>query len=374
MQKRLDVNHITAAMAAAGLNQKALADKVGVSREAVSQWLSNKSFPRPDKLLRLGQSLAVEFNKLVLVEDPNSPVVAFRRVKATKTKDHHFEKVQTMGRLLRYLVPYLPFDSLQVPPILKNPSCDYEYLQEVTRKVRADIRVEMDSPIDFSHLIRRFRELQTVVIPVLWGRKQRHENAIHIYLPDSQTTWVYLNLDVNAHDFKFWMAHELGHCLSPVLVGNEAEDFADAFAGALLFPHALAEQAYADIRKARSDTDRLQRIISLAEEAVISPYTVYCQIGAYAEHSGKPPFDLKAIHSWTTNFNKNYLDLSDALFDGNPEPDPSTYIQVAEDSFETPFFSALSQYLRETDKGLGIVQTMMDCPLMDARSLHAELT
>lgn len=59
------------------------------------------------------------------------------------------------------------------------------------------------------------------------------------FLPESDTTWVYLNLDTNVHDLKFWMAHELGHCLSPSLTGTEvAEDFADAFAGALLFPHA----------------------------------------------------------------------------------------------------------------------------------------
>jgi len=41
---------------------------------------------------------------------------------------------------------------------------------------------------------------------------------------------------VNIHDFKFWMAHELGHCLSPSLTGEDAEDFADGFVGALLFP------------------------------------------------------------------------------------------------------------------------------------------
>ena len=82
---------------------------------------------------------------------------------------------------------------------------------------------------------------------VLWGTKKTHENAIHIYLPDSQTTWVYLNLETNVHDFKFWMAHELGHCLSPSLSGNEAEDFADGFAGLLLFPKVLAESAYHQI-------------------------------------------------------------------------------------------------------------------------------
>src|SRR5690606_4886515 len=128
---------------------------------------------------------------------------------------------------------------------LKDPVNEYAYIQQVAQKVRRDINVAEDGTLDFQHLIKRFRALQTVLVPVLWGEKQVHENAIHIFLPDSGTTWVYLNLDVNVHDFKFWMAHELGHCLSPTLRGDAAEDFADAFAGALLFPASKAEPAHA---------------------------------------------------------------------------------------------------------------------------------
>jgi hypothetical protein len=97
--------------------------------------------------------------------------------------DAHISRAKEMGRLLKPLVPYLPFD---------------------------------------------------------WGKKGRHENALHIFLPDFMTTWVYLNLDVTVHDYKFWMGHELDHGLAPELTGDEAEDFADAFAGALLFPEALS--------------------------------------------------------------------------------------------------------------------------------------
>ena len=43
---------------------------------------------------------------------------------------------------------------------------------------------------------------------------------------------VLINLDTHAHDFKFWMAHELGHAKAPDLRGDDAENFADMFAGA----------------------------------------------------------------------------------------------------------------------------------------------
>ncbi|WP_245710987.1 hypothetical protein [Thorsellia anophelis] len=75
----------------------------------------------------------------------------------------------------------------------------------------------------------------------MWGAKQRHENAVYIHLPDSGSTWGYLNLKTNIRDFKFWMTYELDHSLSATLESDDAENFADAFAASLLYPHELAE-------------------------------------------------------------------------------------------------------------------------------------
>lgn len=380
MQKTLNIEKTQQAIEKAGLTQTAIADKLGVSKEAVSQWLLGKCFPRPNKLLQLGKLLNLAFEELVIKEDPFAPRVAFRKMKGTKTKDHHIERAREIGRLLRNLVPYLPFDSLEMPPVLKAPSCDYAYLQAVTAKVRADINLGATDCVDFPHLIRRFGELQAVVVPVMWGAKQRHENAVHIYLPDSLSTWVYLNLDTNIHDFKFWMAHELGHCLSPNLEGDEAEDFADAFAANLLFPHELAVRAYTSINAQQSPAAKISHVLELADELTISPYTVIGQVNRFAEASGKAEIKMtKGFDGAVTNFNKRYKHLSEALFgavelDEQGKPSARDYIDKVESAFETPFFSALRKYLKEFDKGPGFVQTVLDMPLLDARSIHAELS
>lgn len=381
MQKILNTDNAVKAMQTAGLSQTAVAERLGVSKEAVSQWLKAKSFPRPDKLLQFGKLLNLSFSELVTKQDPFAPKVAFRKMKGTKTKEHHIEKAQDIGRFLRHLVPYVPFDTLEMPPVLKAPQNNYDYLRNVTAKVREDIHLGPTESVDFTHLIRRFSELQTVVVPVMWGNKQRHENAVHIYLPDSQTTWVYLNLDTNVHDFKFWMAHELGHCLSPNLDGDEAEDFADAFAAALLYPHELAEQAYLSITAQPSSAAKISHVIALADELTISPYTVMKQVNKYAVAANKPEIELseKAFPGAVTNFNKKYKNLSDALFgdaelDKQGKPSAREYIAKTEAAFETPFFAMLSKYLKQQQKGPGFVHTVLDMPLLDARSIHAELT
>lgn len=380
MQKLLNLANAERAMQAAGLTQAAIAAALDISREAVSQWFNHKAFPRPNKLLQLGKLLNLALSDLVVSEEPNAPKVAFRKMKGTKTQNHHIEKARETGRYLRQLAPFLPFDTLEMPPVLKTPSCDYAYLQKAAAKVREDINLAPIDTVDFKHLIRRFRDLQAVVVPVMWGRKQRHENAVHIYLPDSQSTWVYLNLDTNIHDFKFWMAHELGHCLSPNLEGDAAEDFADAFAGSLLFPHEQAEQAYVSINCYCTPAGKISHIIDLAKNQTISPYTVLAQTNKYAEHLGQPAIDPgQGFNGAVTNFNKGYACVSKTLlaaaeWDGNDKPSAKDYIATVEQVFDTPFFDLLRRYYKHSGKGPGFIQTVLDVPLLDARSLHTELT
>ncbi|MEX2131236.1 MAG: helix-turn-helix domain-containing protein [Pseudohongiellaceae bacterium] len=374
MRRTLNIERANQAMDACGLNQATLAKRMEVSKEAVSQWFRHHSFPRPDKLLKLAKLLKLSFTELVIKEEPEAPVIAFRRMRGTVTKDHHIEKAQDMGRLLRELVPYLPFDTLEVPPVLKEPGTRYDYIQQVVAKVRQDLMVSADATLDFHHLIRRFAALQTVLIPVLWGNRKRHENALHIYLPDSRTTWVYLNLDVNLHDFKFWMAHELGHCLSPDLRNEDAEDFADAFAGALLFPKDKAEAAYACLKRSKTAAGFEKRLFELAKREIISPYTILMEVNKFAEHFGHVP--LKKDHDFfkdLTRFNQQYPNVSKIILD-TEQTSAADFVSRSGEALATPFFGILRQYLSKSDQGPSYVQTVMDLPLLDAKGIHAELS
>ena len=361
-------------MDARGLNSAAIAKEIGVSRESVSKWLKGKSFPRPDKLLKLALLLNLGLAEITeLVPGNHDPVIAFRKRGASKTTEEHISRAKEMGRLLKPLVPYLPFDQFIRPATLKQPSINYQYLQQVAARVRETIGLTLTESIDFRHLIKRFSEMQTVLIPVLWGKKGHHENALHIFLPDSMTTWVYLNLDVEIHDFKFWMAHELGHVMAPDLTGDTGEDFADAFAGALLFPEAIAGTAYKEITRHSNKGAQVNRIKEIAEETLISPVTVYLETNRYAENHGLEKLRLEpGIFGAAKNLSKEYYSVSESLFESE-QPDAKEYIAFARE-LESPFFESLAAYLREHDKGPGYIQSVLDIPLMDAREIHANLT
>ncbi len=375
MDKILNLENLNTAMEQEGLSQSALAHKLGVSKEAVSKWLSGKKFPRPDKLLRLALSLNLRLDDLVIRPgDPNDPIIAFRKRGASKITVTHIARAKDMGRLLSALVPYLPYDLLVQPATLKDPSTEYDYIQQVAAKIRSEIGVGPGEELSFSHLIKKFNELQAVVIPVLWGKKDKHENALHIYLPESMTTWVYLNLDVEVHDFKFWMAHELAHVYAPDLREDEAEDFADALAGALIFPESLAGDAYHVISRSRTPKTRIAKIREYADYYSISLISIYHEINKYALQHDLPEIKLgNAIYGANTNFNKRFHTISQTIFD-NTVPDANRFIQTSTNIFGTPFFDVLKSYLMEHRKSAGFVQSILDTPLLDAKGIHAELS
>ena len=189
------------------------------------------------------------------------------------------------------------------------------------------------------------------------------------------TTWIYLNLDSEIHDFKFWMAHELGHVKSPDLKGDSAEDFADAFAGALLVDQNTAANEYAHLRRLGTKAKQINRVKQIAQALVVSPITVYYEINKYAKYTNKPEIDLETnseIFKAAKNYNKQFNTVSQFLFN-NKKPTTAEYVSCSKEIFQSPFFDALRSYLKENSKSAGFIQSILNLPTADAQYLYEEL-
>jgi len=376
VSKTLNLRLLHDSLIRAGLNQSGLAEKLGVSREAVSKWLAGEAFPHPDKLLRIGVLLGLAFDQLVLrPPDPAVPLVRFRKKANRKTTDAHLEHARETGEWLRRLVQYLPGQGLTRPPTLKDPTTGYDYVQRVAAQVRREMGLEGKPVIEFSDLIAKFNELHAVIVPVLWGDRQHHGNALNIHLPDSQTTWVFLNLDSNAVDFKFWMAHELGHSLAPELGGDTGEDFADAFAQALLFPEAAAARLRDELPPLAGVAARVARVRTEAQKHVISPYTIRRAVEGYENARGLPTTELGDLGRFmgaATNFAKGYMTIARALFQTVP-PDSRTYAAAARERFGSPFFEALAAFCKQAEGSEHFIHRVLGVSLADAKALAREL-
>jgi transcriptional regulator with XRE-family HTH domain len=365
--KKLNINAIQTKMNELGFNQAAIAEKLGCSRESVSNWIKGEKYPYPKHLLELARLLNLKFEQIVLKDLTLEPVIAFRKKANVKTTPEVLERATDIGMLLKHMVSYLPYPKLSRPSSFVKPSLDYYYIQQAAKEVRQILKISTDT-IDFKSLISLFIDMRATLIPVMWGEKDKHENALHIYLPDSMTTWIFLNLDVNIIDFKFWMAHELGHIKSPDLLGEEAEDFADEFSGALLFPEDLASSVYKDLTILNNDGLKINKIKALAGDLIISPVTIFLGVNNYAREMNLPQLTFN-IHPATRNFYKDYPTVSKIIFN-DTIPDAKEYIEKCEEVFGTVFFKILSEYITKEEKKSGFIQRILDLPVVDAEEIY----
>ena len=372
MQKNLQSDTIQRALAENGLTQKELAASLGVSAQAVTNWLKGKDFPRPATLLKLAATLKLNFDEIVQNNNSGQPIVAFRKKGNAKTTQKHVTRAKEMGMLLKPLVPYLP-EQQALRTQITAPSTDYEKLNVVVSQTRARLGIGEQAVLSYEQLIGEFRNSGAILVPVMWGAKQRHENAIHIRLPEEDITFILLNLDTRVEDFKFWMAHELAHVYTPELAGSEeGEDYADAFAGALLFPQPCVEACYQEIRRKKSETGIINALFECARNHLISINTVYQQIKQYAKAKQLPPLSIteNALHA-TRNSISGPL-ISEVLYDPMP-PASDIYIASCKNAFQSDFFDALKQMLKEQATESGYLQQILDMSIHDAKSLYEEL-
>lgn len=372
MKQTINTEKVKSVLASKGWDQKRLSKELGVSSQAITNWVKGVDFPRPDKLLKLSITLSLPFSDLVITPNVELPVVAFRKRAGTKTTQDHIERAQLTGALLRPLVPYLyPLKSLRTK--ITTPSPNYFDLQNTVASVREKLGIKDGSVVSYNQLIKEFSNNDAVLVPVMWGNKSKHENALHILLKSEKITFVFLNLDTYIEDFKFWMAHELAHVFTPELAGtNEGEDYADAFAGALLFPRALAEEAYLKAVTKPTSSAQIKVLQEYAHEHQISLHSIFLQVGSYAKALNLNPLmvDSKAIHA--TRCMSRGKSVSQILFKEMP-PEPKIYMATAHKTFQSSFFDALKKMIIEKGTGSGYLQQILDISIGDANALHQEL-
>ena len=108
MQKTVHSENLRSALTAKGWDQKQLAEALGVSGQAVTNWMKGVDFPRPATLLKLATTLSLSFEQLVRSDTTDQPVIAFRKKGAAKTTDEHVLHARAMGAMLKPLVAHLP--------------------------------------------------------------------------------------------------------------------------------------------------------------------------------------------------------------------------------------------------------------------------
>lgn len=344
----LDTKLISGTLKKLGLSQANLATECGVSKEAVSNWLSGESIPRARKALALADALGLSLDEIFSAENDASekPVIAYRMRNNRALSLAAQTAGEEIGRHLKQLLPLTGPNSAFSPRHLVNPRLDDDYIAGIASATREQLGLTDIEPITCNHLINLFHSFGAFLIPVFWGEnKDGHENAMSVYLPDSKSSWVLFNLGCRFDDLSYWLSHEFAHCLTlHTMQGDDGEKFAERFAQSLLFPQKIAEEALIAIRQAKKP---LAVARQLAETHNISVVAVIKAIDRIAKLHGEAPTGLgtsifyakwKAEKSTTPTVAKG-------LF-GAENLDLRNMMSKSEHHFQTPIFRALAKWQR----------------------------
>ncbi|MBE1426746.1 hypothetical protein H4684_003420 [Desulfomicrobium macestii] len=387
MNKRLNIELIKKVMDSLGLNNSQVSERLAVSRTIVGEWLAEKKFPRPDKLVRLGMLLKLPHTDLVVDDAPLAAVVNFRKKSRRALTDTHFADALKKAMLLDLIADYLPEGSLEVPPVLKNPSMEYAYIQKAVALVRGLVGKSLTDVINYSDLVEIIHTYDVVPVPVFWGVTSCRDNdahGLHIESPRSKKEWIYINLDSYLLDFKFWVAHEIGHIITKCSCDEVfSENFAELFAQSFLFPEEMAAKTYTKLVGLNAN-QLVVEMIALAETLFISPYTIYKSVNSYAVENGLAQLEkLNSSYVVIKKYVENKSTLIEKLRNDSVHSfarkydeflSPEEYVYLAETYFKTPIFDSLKKFLGETSKGDGFLQSLFDIQAVEAKELHYYLT
>ena len=374
MKRSLDTKKLAAAMDVRGLSASALAKETGHSKEAVSNWCRGESQPRPAAMLKIALALSINIDDLLGGEPPGLPKVSFRKKARRKIDDHYRRDFARSARHLERLVPYLP-EKMCLSDIIRSPQVDYEHIQTEALRFRERLGIDCkEHEVSLRKLLSYIQNSGAIIIPVPWGDKSHPVNGAHVHLPESKTDWLYLNIDTPVVDAKFWLLHEIAHMLTPSLESDGADEYADAFAQAVLWPKDAARRLHAYLASLAGDGLRIVHLKKLGRMLTVSPYTLYRAINDYAQVNGKAEICLKdSIGGAFTNVVKETPILSELVF-SSKHPEPADYVHQSRSGFNTSFFESLAAYIQNTGKSSSLLCRILGLSTIDAMEIYGALT
>ncbi|MEW6458656.1 MAG: XRE family transcriptional regulator [Bacillota bacterium] len=260
---------IKLARGVAGLSLRALADKVGVSAQAISKYERGLDIPSSGVLMRLAQALGVGLEFFFRARTVTIGTPAFR--KHSKLPVTGQKKV--LGLAQEWIERYLEIEEL-FPNRHYNGS---HMLYKIRKPVESLEEVEMQAdhlrrvwdigsdPIEnFTELLED-RGVRVGLIDSLPGF-----DACLFETEDGQPVIV-VNRDLPGDRQRFSLAHELGHAALEPLGDLDKEKAAHRFAGAFLVPAATARRELGHKRRTLSvyELGLLKRKYGLSMQAWI---------------------------------------------------------------------------------------------------------
>ena len=376
MQTAFDPGIVDRLLSSAQFSQADVARELGVSREAVSNWMSGDAVPRPRHRAMLAALLDVSVSALAgAASGVREPIVAYRVKRTRKVKEEHAAWIKRDVLWLGVLEKRMSMSGwMERPPEHRGAATD-EQARLAAASFRRELGLQEEDEVIAAHRLLSWIGTHGIcLVPVLWGAKEQPLQAMYVRMPDSEIHWLYASLDATIVDVRFWLLHEIAHIIRrhPHDAEGNEETFADTFAAEVLFPLKQATD-FLHIQKVKDGSTQLEIMQRLAAARGISPVTIYRQVNHALEQAQQPRLELDAlVYPRALSQSKQTPTWADSLFGGQP-PTGRLFVDICTDRLHTPVFRLAAQEILDNNRGHGFVERVFQCNSSDAMALHAVL-
>ena len=242
---------IRLARRAAGLSLRELANRVGVSPQAISKYERGLDIPSSGVLLRLAEALGVKVEYFFRMRRVNLSVPAYRKNSALRRKQEQAVLAQIQGWLERYLeieALFPPGDAARgfALPDGVNPRIT---VPEDAERVAEELRAAWQLGLAIIENLTELLEDKGIKVGLVDGVEGFDACT---FMMEDNTPVIVMRRSLPGERQRFNLAHELGHIILRPEKGASAEKAAHRFAGAFLVPAPAARRELGERRQALS--------------------------------------------------------------------------------------------------------------------------
>ncbi len=294
--------------ASQGLSIVQLADKIGVSRQAVNDWIKGQ-IPKGLYLITLCDILNIDPGELFTRETDNAvQIPVYRTKRKQKVRPEQHEKMRQLAEKYKKLFPEDgPIKIHQTITISKQNT---ENAKIIAKQMRELSDVADKKPLDYIHIFNLLTILDIYVIFCEFPVSKLYAFYTRIY----NHRVVFVNIKTNVMDLIFPLLHETVHSVlrdnKPMNVDDAEEEFCDMVASYAQFP----DNYINEIREMIKGMEPGVQINSLKQYSLNNHHAicgVVTRIKNIDEH-----FDLN-YGGADANLRKKFPLISDILFESD---------------------------------------------------------
>lgn len=248
----------------AGITQAALAEAVGISKQAVSQYEHGKKKPDSQTLIAIARYFDRSAGYFMRPFRTRLEQVDFR--KRAKLKGKALESIK--AHILDRLEPYLELEQiLNIDPHFENPLADLVVTTEEQAE-NAALRLQEKWRLGLNPISNISEMLEDRGVKVVMVKVDKQFDGLST-LVDGKIPVIVINATLDTLRKRFTLLHELGHLLLPIpetASHKVCERLCNRFAGAVLLPKSTLQE---EVGQNRRDIN-LQEMIAIKEYYGIS--------------------------------------------------------------------------------------------------------